>query len=448
MLYFFIRWRIRLNLEAEFSHFNQFLGEIELLTEKIHDVYNEETNLSVNSQNTYSTEQIIINRAISRLLEEIRKANQSLREAISASEQKRFEDELTRTALQVVHDIGSPLAVLEAIVQSASLMLPEDSRVAIRNAATKIRDIINSLLKKAKRDLLSMDEGALSQQLLHSLIHQVATEKRLQYRSNDQINIHFDFNKSSYGLFAYVKVADFSRIMSNLINNAFESIVSAVGDIYISLLDEGDRAVIKISDNGKGIPSDLISKLGKLGVTYGKFDGHGLGLFHAKTTVENWGGELEIQSQVGKGTTVSIHLPKSKAPTWFLPELKICNNQTIVIIDDDESIHAVWKERFREFQNENAQPFKLLHFYSPDELTEWKQSNDSMQSNMIYLCDYEFIGSSENGIELITKLRLNYFTILVTSRFYMDDVITECESSSLKLLPKDMAIVIPIVAFN
>jgi nitrogen-specific signal transduction histidine kinase len=388
-----------------------------------------------------NAEQIIINRAITRLLEEIKKANKSLREAISASEQKRFEDELTRTALQVVHDIGSPLAALEAIVQSASLMLPEESRVAIHNAATKIRDIVNSLLKKAKRDLLSMDDGVPCQQLLQSLIHQVVTEKRLQYLSNDKINIHFNMDKNSYGLFAYVRAADFSRIISNLINNSVESIKSPSGNIYMLLKDDCEYAVIQVNDNGKGISNELISRLGKLGVTFGKSDGHGLGLFHAKTTIENWGGRLEITSEIGKGTTVSIYIPKSKSPIWFLSELKIMKGQTIIIVDDDESIHYIWKNRF---QNEYSHMINLLHFYSPEELIQWKQENESIATNALYLCDYEFLGSSETGVGLINKLRINFLSVLVTSRFYMDDVISACVSGGFKLLPKDMAMVVPI----
>ena len=62
------------------------------------------------------------------------------------SEQKRFEDELTHTALQVAHDIGSPLAVFEAIVQDTSLSIPEESRVAVRHATARMRDITHSLL--------------------------------------------------------------------------------------------------------------------------------------------------------------------------------------------------------------------------------------------------------------------------------------------------------------
>ena len=117
-LYGLIRWRIRSNLNYEFSHFNQFLREIELLTEKISEVYQDDNLLPLNHEKSKRVEQVIINKAIGCLISEIKKSNQSLRTAILAAEQKRFQEELTETALQVVHDIGSPIATLETIIQS------------------------------------------------------------------------------------------------------------------------------------------------------------------------------------------------------------------------------------------------------------------------------------------------------------------------------------------
>jgi signal transduction histidine kinase len=434
IVYFAIRWRMRSNLESEFSRFNNFLAEIEMVTEKLHEIYNPEDEFQINSKSTYNTEQVIINRAISKLLHEIQKANQSLREAISAAEKRRFQEELTRAALQVAHDIGSPLAALEAILQSTSLALPEKSRTPIRNAAGRIRDISNTLLQKARQELISNDGGPLSQHLLLSLINQVVSEKRMQH--DEKISIKTQFDNSSYKLFALIRSADFCRILSNLINNAIEAIENS-GHITVFLLNADKNIEIRIQDNGKGIPDDILGKLGELGKTYGKPDGLGIGLHHAINTIDNWGGRLDIQSQEGVETTVQITLPKSQPPSWFVPEIKIMNGQTIVIIDDDESIHDVWKERFREYQNK----INLFHFYSPEELVSW--NNNTKDCDIMYLCDHEFIGNSMNGIDLITKLKINYLSILVTSGV-THEVTSSCEIKGIKLLPKDMANIVPI----
>lgn len=441
MLYFLTRWRMRSNLEAEFSKFNQFLQNIELLTEKIHDVYQEESDTTINKAAVpHNTEQIIINRAIAKLLDEIKKANHSLRDAISRAEKKRFQDELTETALQVAHDLGSPLAVLGMTMQSAST-LPEEARVAINNATARIRDISHFLLKKSKCNLVSASDEIMHPHLLCSLVSQVASDKRLEYRDAENIQIDFDYSASDYGLYSMIKAADFGRILSNLINNAIESFDGAGGNVVLKLIDVGSMVCVEVKDNGKGIPDDILQKLGKMGETHGKSDGHGLGLYHAKTTIASWNGTLTIQSKIGVGTTVSIFLQKSQLPAWFLSKIALADEQVVVIIDDDESIHSLWKNRFKHLMNGQV---TLFHFYELDELARWVEVNREITGNVLYLCDYEFSGESQNGIDLINSLKINMLSILVTSKYYQDEIIEKCNASSIKLLPKDAASLIPI----
>lgn len=66
--------------------------------------------------------------------------------------QNRNESELKSAlfdfSVQVAHDIGSPLAALEILIQSSSISLPEDGRILIKDIASRIRNVLNSLLVK------------------------------------------------------------------------------------------------------------------------------------------------------------------------------------------------------------------------------------------------------------------------------------------------------------
>lgn len=350
--YFFTRWRMRSSLEKEFSRFNRFLSEIEMVTEKLHEIYHDE-NFTIHFDAAHNREQIIINRAISRLLDEIKKANKSLHDAVSLAEQQRFKEELTRTALQVTHDIGSPLAMLEAIIQSNSVALPEISRTPLLNAANRIRDISNSLLLKAKPDLLDT-EKTLTQQPIYHLINQVISEKRLI--QNSKITIDKIFDELAYTFFAFIRPSDFCRVISNLINNAIEA-VDQQGRITISLSSQENKIAIEIQDTGKGIDEKIIGQLGQLGKSYGKDKGLGIGLYHAFHTIENWGGEIKISSTLNVGTLIKITIPQAQSPTWFIPMIEIRAKQNIVIIDDDQFIHSIWQERFKPYENQ----INLIH---------------------------------------------------------------------------------------
>lgn len=100
------------------------------------------------------------------------------------------------------------------------------------------------------------------------------------------------------------------QVFLNILNNAREAI-SKEGEIIIEsqapLHDEKFVKVI-ISDNGKGIPQEHIKRIYEPFFTTKK-SGTGLGLFLCYNIVRTHGGEMEINSEEGKGTTVVIKLP-------------------------------------------------------------------------------------------------------------------------------------------
>lgn len=440
-VYFIIRWRIKKSLDSEFTRFNHFLAEIEALTQRLHEVYDQDTEFQISVKSSENHEQVIINRAINRLLKEIKRSNQSLREAVASAEQRRFQEELTRTALQVAHDIASPIAVLHMFKSSSSF--PEESRILIQNVVSRITDISNTLLKKAKQDFASDSNDKLIQQMLYFFINQVISEKRIQY--GNKVNIDFQCEKDSYRIFSFIKPLEFNRVLSNLINNSVDAI-DEDNRIIVSLIEIDKDAMIQIQDHGKGIPANVLNQLGELGKSFGKSQGTGVGLNHAINTIKDWAGQFNIKSEEGKGTTVQMFLPKCKHPRWFTSEITLRDAQRVVIADDDESIHAVWEMKFKQFCLEAGIAVKVMHFYTPEELITWNQDVNK-DRGILYLCDYEFIDSNMNGLDLIKKLHIESCSILVTSNV-RDDVIARCELEGVKLLPKSIAGVIAIMLQN
>jgi signal transduction histidine kinase len=69
-----------------------------------------------------------------------------------------------------------------------------------------------------------------------------------------------------------------------------------------------NQLIIKVSDNGCGIPPEHLSKIFNLYFTT-KLDGTGMGLSMAHQIVSEHGGRIEVESEVGKGTTFTITLP-------------------------------------------------------------------------------------------------------------------------------------------
>jgi signal transduction histidine kinase len=230
-------------------------------------------------------------------------------------------------AAQVAHDIQSPLAALGATAKR--LDIPNDQRTLMGDAIGRIDAIADDLLKRYRApdagDKVKMETCALA-----SLIEQVPAEKRLQHGNRPGVKIEFKVDTAAT---VVVDRRELQRMISNLVNNAVEALDKG-GTVLVSLSALDGKALLSIKDDGRGISPEILTKLGQKGETHGKAGGTGLGLYHAKRTVENWGGTLTINSEPGKGTDVGIELPLAE---------RSASPGVVVLLDDDPLVHMNWK---------------------------------------------------------------------------------------------------------
>jgi signal transduction histidine kinase len=406
------------------------------LVEPITELANEVGSVAKSPMTAYPVNEI------ERLRERILEAQVTLKENVKLTV-------MAEICTQVAHDIRSPLTALK-MVERHLHPLPEDARILVRSAVARIQDIANHLLEKNRRlqtnsvtALTACDEQSTI--LLCALLESIITEKRLQIRSQKSIRIEFDPPAELYALFVHLQPNEFKRVISNLINNSIEA-VGDHGSITLQLERLEDTIKIHIRDTGCGIPLDKLEKLGCRGYTYGKEHGNGLGLYHAKMTMRALHGDLTIQSVVDVGTSVSLHLPAAKKPSWFTDRIEVKPNSTIVVLDDDQSIHTIWKGRFASARL-HEHGVTVMNFTVPADFALWVDSRHSTE-DVKFLIDYELIGSTQTGLSLIEKLDIPNQSVLVTSRYEEPNIISRCEKLGVPILPKSMAVLIPISATN
>lgn len=341
------------------------------------------------------------------------------------------------TARQVAHDIRSPLAALEVCVRDLT-NLPESRRSILRASVNRLRDIANLLHHKRVENLgVSKSTTEVSVQMLPGLVDELVSEKRMQYRSRIEIEIDVDLGKGAYGIFASVNPIEFKRLVSNLIDNAVEAI-SGKGRINVAFEKKQGSVVMLIQDSGAGIPAHLVSRLGERGASFGKTHGQGLGLFHAKSSLESWGGALGIESEPGKGTRMILRLPSAASPDWFVPEINLTANQIVVILDDETAVHEVWTERFSHTSSE------MVHCSTPDGFIEFCQKSYNLTKPILFLCDQELMNYPRTGLDLIEELGIQGRAILVTSHSEEQSIRARCAALGVKLIPKALAGFVPI----
>ncbi len=217
------------------------------------------------------------------------------------SEILKKEKELKKFSAQVAHDIRSPLAALEIFSEAVEKM-PEEERLMLRGAVGRIKEIAQDLLLEYRSKRSSLTPPAM-------LIQTVVSEKKAQFEHLENIEILFKDESKSKRILIDVDGVEFKRVISNLIDNAVESLKD-VGRVLISLKSYGGNIMIQIIDNGIGVSQVVIDNQGEKCLSIGKAHGLGLGLYHAYKMVKSWGGSLEIgPRQEMSGTQIALILP-------------------------------------------------------------------------------------------------------------------------------------------
>ena len=373
--------------------------------------------------------------------------------------QVNFDRGRLETADYVGHNVKSPLSALSVMLEHLP-ELSQEKRTMIRRAVSQISDLLNTLSKKQIKQQpqlvpspSSRMDGAQGQgdavktsstQLLSCLVSDLISEKRMQYRNKLGVEIDFPLQTVSYGAFAKIHPVEFKSVLSNLVDNAVDAL-GDVGQIVVTLHASESQVELRVQDTGKGISPEILPRLSNRGETFGKPNGEGLGLYHARTSAESWGGTLAIESQLGKGTSVTIRLPRTNTPGWFVETIALDSKAIVVVMDDDLLIHEMWKNRLK-MLDAFHRGVQLISLSSPEALQTWHTEHGAVMAGrkIQYLIDYEIVGSETTGLDAIESLQIQEQSILVTSRYDEARVRERCESLKLKRIPKVIAGLVPI----
>ena len=213
-------------------------------------------------------------------------------------------------AAGVAHEINNPIGIISAYSEYLLKKTKEDDPCyddfkTIQAEAGRCKKIVEELLNYAKPSI-----GAFQNCDLNVIVDEVIMFTLLDKKENkvEIEKIYADDIPTIYADMITIKQA-----VLNVLINAKQAIVGDKGKILVSTFynKEKELVVLSIKDNGKGIEKEKLKKIFEPFYT-GKKDGTGLGLAITKRIVEANNGIIDVKSNKGEGTEVSLHLPKSK----------------------------------------------------------------------------------------------------------------------------------------
>lgn len=202
-----------------------------------------------------------------------------------------------------IHDIQSPIGLIDALTHKI------DDKVIqpyLQKARARLGELLSSLAKVQAGYKLN-EFSSIKEVVVHNLITEIIEEKKMSLVKENVEILYFPDDECKCAI-ARLDAGEFKRNFSNIINNSIEAITDQ-GKVKITLVKTIYDLQIIISDNGRGIPADIIHRLLEKGFSYDKPFGTGLGLYGLKKFIDSIGGHINITSELGLGTSIHLKIP-------------------------------------------------------------------------------------------------------------------------------------------
>ncbi len=265
----------------------------------------------------------------------------------------------------IAHDFNNLLVGILGNADMALAKAPADSMQrqfleAIVSSSQRAANLSNQMLAfsgKGKFVTTTLDLGELTRDVV----------RLLEMSLPDQAKIRFELPPTP--LTTVADPTQIRQLLMNLITNASDA-VEGCGEIvvaggamecdsaYLSAsplvvdLPSGAYVYLDVTDNGPGMSAETIDKVFDPFFTT-KFAGRGLGLAAALGIVRGHGGTFRVDSEIGRGTTFRVLLPRAReaaeARPVDLPETELRSDGVVLVIDDEAAVRDVVQQVLEDF---------------------------------------------------------------------------------------------------
>jgi signal transduction histidine kinase len=275
----------------------------------------EEMRQELNRKFRSSTEiNLSLEQEVARRTAELERRNKELADALE--QLKRAQDELVRSEKMasmgrlvagIAHEINNPVNAVVNTVGPLADALPKDGEMqemikVIQRGAKRTKEIVQALHNYSRGDddrVVEVDVHRGLDESLDLLRHHLKNGIQVERRYGDVGRVR--------------AMSTLNQVFMNLLTNAAQALSEKKGGkITIATERTDGKVIVKIADDGPGIPPEVLPRIfDPFFTTKDVGEGSGLGLSIVHGIVERHGGSISVDSEVGRGTTFTVTLPQS-----------------------------------------------------------------------------------------------------------------------------------------
>lgn len=401
-----------------------------------------------------------------KLNEEVEMRKEAESELVIAKDEAESANKAKSTFLaNMSHEIRSPLNAIVGFSQilinqgqkldlSSSFMKYLDNiRVSSQNLSEIINDVLD--LSKIESGKMSLSEEDMNlKQMVQSVYH-----LNKGFAKDKNVVLEYDFNTST-PQFVKSDRSKLRQILMNLVSNAIK-FTETGKRVQIKTGFENDQILLIVQDEGVGISKEKQKQVFDPFVqadsdTTREYGGTGLGLAITKEMITLLGGSIQLESQEGKGTTVTVFIPfkiaeriVSDKEAISLDKVNIPKGTDILVVEDNPMNQEMIKALFGEMNHEirlagsGEEGIKLSKDHKPDLVfmdihMPGMDGFEAMQQIKEFDPSIPIIGLSADAFsdQQATALKSGFEAYL--TKPIQTDQLVECLSQFLKIEPSDV----------
>ncbi|MEZ4335348.1 MAG: hybrid sensor histidine kinase/response regulator [Sandaracinaceae bacterium] len=258
-------------------------------------------------------------------------------------------------AAGVTHEVANSLTAIAGWTRMASTgaPLPERTRQALEVVQRSAREALDTArgLLRTMRDSSAMIEASPPDRTDSAAVVREVLETLRPEVEMRGVTLTLALADDVWGA---APPAALRLIVSNLVRNALEA-MDGGGRIAVTVQPDGDRFTLVVEDDGPGMSRETLERAFERYFTT-KDSGTGLGLAMVRDTVHEAGGQVEVESQRGRGTCFEVTLPLAGAARLSLRPPKVTDGsplssgvhvrpllagRTILVVDDDQDLRLL-----------------------------------------------------------------------------------------------------------